>query len=128
MSKPTVRVFTPEFKQAAVKRIEAGERLRAVAEDLGIRRKLLYDWRAAWRAQGIGGFNKKRGRRAKPKPQDGAGGPDAELAAARRRIAELERKIGQQAVELDFFRHALQFGSGRKDGTSARTSTASSKR
>jgi transposase len=128
MSKPTVRVFTPKFKQAAVKRIEAGERLRAVAEDLGIRRKLLYDWRAAWRAEGLAGFNKKRGPRPKPKPQDHAGGPDAELVAARRRIAELERKIGQQAVELDFFRQALQFGSGRKAGTCARTSTASSKR
>jgi len=128
MSKPTVRVFTPEFKQAAVKRIGAGERLRAVAEDLGIRRKLLYDWRAVWRAQGIAGFKKKRGRRPKAKPQDSAGGPAAELAAARRRIAELERKIGQQAVELDFFRQALQVGSVRKDGSSARTSTASLKR
>jgi transposase len=128
MSKPTVRVFTPVFKQAAVKRIEAGERLRAVAEDVGVRRKLLYDWRAAWRAEGIAGFNKKRGPRPKAKPQDNAGGRNAELDAARRRIAELERKIGQQAVELDFFRQALQVGSGRKDGTSARTSTASSKR
>ena len=62
MSKPTVRVFTPEFKRGAVRRIEAGERLRAVAEDLGVRRKLLYDWRAVWRAQGVAGFKKKRGR------------------------------------------------------------------
>jgi transposase len=128
MSKPTVRVFTSKFKQAAVKRIEAGERLRAVAEALGIRRKLLYDWRAAWRAEGLAGFNKKRGPRPKPKPQDNASGPDAELVAARQRIAELERKIGQQAVELDFFRQALQFGNGRKASSSARTSTASSKR
>ncbi len=127
MSKPTARVFTSKFKQAAVKRIEAGARLRAVAEALGVRRKLLYDWRAAWRAEGLAGFNKKRGPRPKPKPQDSTG-PDAELAAARRCIAELERKIGQQAVELDFFRQALQFGSGRKGSSSARTSTASSKR
>ena len=30
------------------------------------------------------------------------------LAAARRRIAELERKIGQQQLDLDFFRAALR--------------------
>lgn len=128
MSKPAVRVFTREFKKAAVQRIEAGERLRAVAEELGIRRKLLYDWRAAWRAEGLAGFNKKRGPRPKPKPQDNAGGADAELIAARQRIVELERKIGQQAVELDFFRQALQLGSGRKGGSCAPASTTSSRR
>ena len=32
----------------------------------------------------------------------------AELIRARERIAELERKIGQQQVELDFFRGALR--------------------
>jgi transposase len=35
-------------------------------------------------------------------------GPGEHLAAARRRVAELERKIGQQQVDLDFFRHALR--------------------
>jgi len=32
----------------------------------------------------------------------------AALAAARQRIVELEQKIGRQALELDFFRNALQ--------------------
>jgi hypothetical protein len=32
----------------------------------------------------------------------------ADLTAARQRIAELERKIGQQQLELDFFRTALR--------------------
>jgi transposase len=130
MSKPTARVFTRAFKQAAVTRIEAGERLRAVADDLGVRRKLLYDWRAAWRAEGVAGFNKKRGPRPRPKPQDqdNAGAANAELALARQRIAELERKIGQQAVELDFFRQALRLGSGRKGGSCAPASTTSSRR
>jgi hypothetical protein len=34
--------------------------------------------------------------------------PAAEFEVARRRIAELERKIGQQQLELDFFRQALR--------------------
>jgi tetrahydromethanopterin S-methyltransferase subunit G len=31
-----------------------------------------------------------------------------ELPAARKRIAELERKVGQRELELDFFGEALQ--------------------
>jgi hypothetical protein len=33
---------------------------------------------------------------------------EGELTRARRRVAELERKIGQQQVDLDFFRRALR--------------------
>jgi hypothetical protein len=35
-------------------------------------------------------------------------GARGELLAARKRIAELERKVGQQALELDFFGEALR--------------------
>jgi hypothetical protein len=34
--------------------------------------------------------------------------PEDAAAAAQRRIAELERKIGQQQLDLDFFRAALR--------------------
>ena len=50
MSKVAARVFSREFKEAAVRRILAGERIAAIAADLGIRRKLLYDWRNVLRA------------------------------------------------------------------------------
>lgn len=106
MSERTVRSFSREFKGAAVQRIEAGERLREVAQALGVHRKLLYDWRQAYRAEGLAGF-KRRGPKPKP-PPDQASDAQVNLAAAERRIAELERKIGRQAVELDFFRRALQ--------------------
>src|SRR5258708_40254367 len=52
MSKVCARVFSREFKEAAVRRILAGERIAAIAADLGIRRKLLYDWRNVFRAGG----------------------------------------------------------------------------
>jgi transposase len=50
---------------------------------------------------------------------------------ARRRIAELERKIGQQQVDLDFFQRALrQVREARRasGGPGATASTRSSKR
>ena len=53
------------------------------------------------------------------------------LTKAERRIGELERKIGQHRVELDFFRHALRQVSGKRrpsDGPGATASTPSSRR
>jgi len=136
------RVFSRRFKLEAVLRMEAGENVSGLARELGVRRKLLYEWRDAWR---IGGEEALRppGRPRKGASvvgaRDGGGskgppapsGPEAELAAARRRIAELERKVGQQALEADFFRQALQLKetlrrpSDRPGGTA---STPSSRR
>jgi len=124
MVERTVRSHSREVKEAAVHRLEAGEPLRQVAEALGVRRKLLYDWRKAYQAHGIEGF-KRRGRT--PKPPSPPPDPEAELKAANQRIAALERKIGQQAVELDFFRKALQDEPSVAMPASQPTSTRSSK-
>jgi hypothetical protein len=45
-----------------------------------------------------------------PAPPPGLAAPPPlyALAQAERRIAELEQKIGRQALELDFFQRALQ--------------------
>lgn len=121
------RVFSVEFKEAALRRLDAGESLAAVARELQIVRKLLYDWRAAYRAHGAAGLeNRKPGRKpGRLKVRDGmAVKPPPELpgdlAQAHARIAELERKIGRQQMELDFFRRALHLASG----TAAQAATA----
>jgi transposase len=57
--------------------------------------------------------------------------PPDELSRAQRRIAELERKVGQQQVDLDFFQQALRHvrEAGRPTGAPGGTaSTRSSKR
>jgi hypothetical protein len=57
--------------------------------------------------------------------------PSGEVEKARERIAELERKIGQQQVDLDFFRQALRrVGGARRPSAEpgAPRSTRSSKR
>ena len=96
MSHQCMRIFSTAFKESAVLRLGTGERLAEVARELGIARKLLYEWRAAYRKLGLSGLNRRRG----PKP--------SELARAQARIAELERKIGRQQVDLDFFHEALR--------------------
>ena len=52
MSDRTNRVFTTEFKERAVLRLEAGEQFSALAAELGVRRKLLYDWSKSYRLLG----------------------------------------------------------------------------
>ena len=49
MSEQAPRIFTTEFKERAVLRLEAGASASALATELGVRRKLLYDWRQAYR-------------------------------------------------------------------------------
>ena len=160
MSRQVQRSFSTEFKCRVIQRIESGERLAAVADELGIRRKLLYEWRDAFRAHGPGGLNRKRGPKpgftraarssaglassvaasvpdfapssARPAyerapPRDETQAQAEELAQARARIADLERVIGRQQVDLDFFRDALRLMEATPPGI-ATNSTRSSKR
>ena len=133
------RVFTSAFKEAAMARLEAGEALAAVARELKLSRKVLYDWRAAFRAEGADGLKRRRGpkpgwrvRRQEP-PPDAPPEPVAspgpgELARAQARIVELERLAGRQQLGLDFFRAALQILNARPDAAlSATASTPPSK-
>jgi transposase-like protein len=98
-----------EVKRAAVKRVAGGEPVSQVAADLKIDRRRLYEWREQARR---GGLEALRGPgRPRRSPLDGPplrGGLLHEGEAARRRIAELERKIGEQQADLDFFRQALR--------------------
>ena len=101
------------FKLAAVRRVLAGESVIAVAQELGIRRKRLYAWKDRYTELGEAGLVRRRAGR--PRKTAPAGGNQAEALAgrgellrARRRIAELERKVGQQELELDFFGEALR--------------------
>ena len=58
------RVYSNALKQEIVRRLVAGERVAAVADEAGVDPKLLYDWLALYRRLGIAGLNRKRGRRA----------------------------------------------------------------
>jgi transposase-like protein len=128
----------------------AGENVSALARELEVRRKYLYQWRERFRLGGAIAL-RSRGRPTKAEvlamqarggdePAAGDAGsvdpmpppaPPDELAKAQRRIAELERKIGQQQLDLDFFQQALRHvrelrqRSGAPGGTG---STRSSKR
>ena len=111
--KSSHRVFSREFKVGIIRRMLAGENVSTLARELRLSRKDLYIWRDRFLA---GGPEALRGRGRPPKAEAAglavsstrAKAPGAEREAARTRIAELERKVGQQQVELDFFRQALR--------------------
>jgi len=142
--KSSHRVFSREFKISIVCRMLAGESVSALSRELKMTRKDLYAWRDRFQA---GGPEALRGRGRPPKAEaasSAASGPTkapaktlapatpaAELESARKRIAELERKVGQQQLDLDFFQRALQHvGAPRQPGIKPGVtgSTKSSKR
>lgn len=146
MRDEAVRVFSREFKLSALRRMLSGESVSALARELGLRPKYLYQWRERLRAGGPEAV-RSRGRPTKAaalaiqahgsrevRREDlGAveAGPSDPLSRADRRIAELERKVGQQQVELDFFQRALRQvreGSRSTGAPGATASTRSSKR
>ena len=148
MSEPgkSPRQFSNAFKERAVVRLEAGEKIAGVAEETGVRRKLLYQWRAAYRSMGTAGFNRKRGPRPGtprarassgvapfvPSPSSDAdpsvATPEDALVRAQARIAELERVIGRQQADLHFFREALRLWDATSPDGGAPTSTRSLKK
>jgi transposase-like protein len=103
-----------ELKLSVLERLAGGESVSALGRELGVRRKLIQQWRAAYAAGGAealrGRGRPRKGERtvipAPSTPVAGLAGP-CELELARQRIAALERKIGQQTLELDFFAAAL---------------------
>jgi len=118
-----------EFMLKAVERLEAGERASALAIELNLNRTIIYHWRDRLRANGAEGLTSNRGRprtpevlaaeslRASRARTDG-------LVRARAQIAELERKVGQQQLDLDFFRGALQHIEGSRRPSDAPGVTA----
>jgi len=85
------RMFTKEFKLAAVQRLEQGVSLGEVARALEVNPNVLHRWRREFR-QGPGNVFPGHG---KQRWSDG-------------RVADLERKIGQQTLEIDFLKGCLQ--------------------
>lgn len=85
------RQFTQEFKLAAVRRLEQGVSIAEVARGLEVNANVLHRWRREFR-QGPGNAFPGNG---KQRWSEG-------------RVAELERKVGQQALEIDFLKGCLQ--------------------
>lgn len=114
------RRYSRDLKLTAIERMKRGESIVALAQELGVRASRLYEWRQTYELCGDVSLrvrSRPPGHEAlveRPPAREDAGSGVAEpgglagLAAAKRRITELERKIGQQELDLDFFQQALR--------------------
>jgi transposase-like protein len=133
MSEERLRTFSRAFKLKAIERMDAGDNVSALSRELEVKREILYRWRSQYRS---GGEERLRERRGRPTVAEAlviaaARGPASEavdLAAARRQIAELERKVGQQQLDLDFFKGALRHIEASRRPSDRPGATASSSR
>ena len=120
------RVFTKEFKEGVAQRILSGESVSALHQEFQIKRSVLYRWRDAYRKDGAEGLQRPVGR------PPGVPNPPRPLASreevAARRVAELERKIGQQALDIDFLERAFKRVKESRRKNAAAGATASTER
>jgi len=102
--------WTREFKLRALSRMEAAADVTALAAELGCRRELLYIWRHKVRSGGAEALHPIGRPSQAARLFDETLAPSAASAASseQRQIEELQRKIGQQQLDLDFFRAALR--------------------
>ena len=82
------RRFTPEFKLSAVEGLEQGALAAEVSRAYEINPNLLHRWRRQGPANAFPGEGQRRWEET--------------------RTAELERKVGQQTMEIDFLKGCLQ--------------------
>ena len=84
-------------RQRAVERMQLGERVTALAGELGVHRSLLYLWK----------------RQIEGKPPYGRSGESEtaeqiQIRSLQAKIGQLEAVIGRKSMELDFFGAALR--------------------
>jgi transposase len=105
--------YPRELKITTMRELDSGKSMAEVARMYQVSPNRLVAWRGEWRAKGELAFPGQWAR------------PQARLDAER--IPELERKIGQQAMEIDFLKKALRrfreqvapvVGNGATDSTS----------
>ena len=82
--------YSRELKVACMRELDSGKGVAEVARQYQISPKRLENWKGEWRAKGELAFPGKGAR------------PQARLDSER--IAVLERKIGQQTMEIDFLK------------------------
>ena len=90
-------VYSRDLKIATMRALDAGSTISEIARKYQLSPKLLERWRGEWRTKGELAF-----------PGIGRRGADLPALDDARRVAELERKIGQLTMESDFLKKALQ--------------------
>ena len=95
-----------EYKREVVKRMRESKNILGLGRELGLDVKMMYQWK--WKEEG-------RPRRKPPELTTQAG-KGTDLEALRRENGQLKRLLAEKALEVDFFKGALQQVGARRPG------------
>ena len=87
--------YSSELRRQAVERMNACGNIVGLARELGVSRRVLYQWRD------------------RMEQTDSSPGRSRELIL-RKQIVKLKRLLANKTLEVDFFRHALQRAGARR--------------
>ena len=93
--------------------MKTSEDVRELARELGVTRRCLYKWRTKLEAA---------------EPGEEASRPSTHAAAHRKEILQLKRMLAEKAMEVDFFKGALQKVEARRQRSSSSGEMASTTR
>jgi transposase len=109
VEKRRVKKYPKAFRQMAVERMRSCENVSELAKELGVDRVSLYHWKA------------------QSEPDDERDRPGySPVRELRKQIRDLKRVLAEKALELDFFRGALQKVEARRRSGNSSGETASS--
>ncbi len=109
MAKKRVGKFPKTFRQMAVDRLNLCDNIMALANELGISRRLLYTWREELEPLSRG---------------EGPPGTSRE-ATLRKEVSRLKRALAEKMLEVDFFKGALREVKARRQRSGNSGGTAS---
>lgn len=96
------RKYSAAFKFEVVRQLQSGERrLAQICREHDVDPTMVRGWRTQVEKRGAEAFPRSAGEEPTPAPASGL-----TLAAAEARIGELERLVGQLALENDFLKKA----------------------
>jgi transposase-like protein len=117
VGKRRVGRYPLEFRRMVVEQMNNCDNITALAQELGLERKLMYTWRAQLAEQGaadVGGS---------------AGVVETREVQLERQVGQLKRALADKTLELDFFKGALQKVEARRrqrSNSGGKTSTTRS--
>jgi transposase-like protein len=99
VAKKRVGRYPKEFRRMAVERLKGCDNIVALAQELGVHRRLLYKWRDQLEPM---------------EESEGALLHNSRLVTLRKEVSQLKRVLADKVVEVDFFRGALQKVAARR--------------
>jgi transposase-like protein len=116
------------FRVRAVELMKAGANVSKLSRELGVSREALYRWKRVYEKEGPAGLDLGSvGRPLLGRAKQAYERLD-EAAQAQVRVGELERKVGQQALQIDFLARAFKRVKELRPNTAGTGATASTER